>query len=261
MSGRLAGDSTVIKTEAVEKVKMRDEFHAARVDLAAVLRWSARLGYQQGICNHYSFLLPGHEDLFLVNPEGYFWSEITASSLLVCDLDGNIVEGSGTVERTAFCLHAPIHRHNKAARAALHTHTPYATALCLIENGRLEPVNLAGFQFYGKIAYDENHHGGALSPEEGDREVRILGDKNILMMRNHGPMVVGATIASAFDRLYYLEEVCERQVLAMSTKRPLQHVPLEVIHQLSEDDALIGSLRRKAHHCDQASPRPRRARS
>ena len=112
MSSSLAGDSTVIKTDTVEKLKMREEFFAARVDLAAVLRWSARLGYQQGICNHYSFLLPGHDDLFLVNPEGFFWSEITASSLLVCDLDGNIVEGSGTVERTAFCLHAPIHRHN-----------------------------------------------------------------------------------------------------------------------------------------------------
>jgi ribulose-5-phosphate 4-epimerase/fuculose-1-phosphate aldolase len=245
VSSSLAGDSTVIKTETVEKVKMRGEFHAARVDLAAVLRWSARLGYQQGICNHYSFLLPGHDDLFLVNPEGYFWSEMTASSLLVCDLDGNIVEGSGTVERTAFCLHAPIHRHNKAARAALHTHSPYATALCLIEGGQLEPVNLAGFQFYGKIAYDENHHGGALSPEEGDREVRILGDKNILMMRNHGPMVVGATIASAFDRLYYLEEVCKRQVLAMSTNRTLQHVPLEVIRQLSEDDALFEAYAEK----------------
>ena len=70
MSSSLAGDSTVIKTDTVQKLKMREEFFAARVDLAAVLRWSARLGYQQGICNHYSFLLPGHDDLFLVNPEG-----------------------------------------------------------------------------------------------------------------------------------------------------------------------------------------------
>src|SRR6202789_2338106 len=142
VSSSLAGDSTVIKTETVEKVKMREEFRTARVDLAAVLRWSARLGYQQGICNHFSFLLPGQEDLFLVNPEGFFWSEITASSLLACDLDGNVIEGSGTVEQTAFCLHAPIHRHNKSARAALHCHTPYTTALCLIQGGQLEPVNL-----------------------------------------------------------------------------------------------------------------------
>ena len=243
-----AGGNTMtqaIQTETAGGVKMRAEFRQARVDLAAVLRWSARLGYQQGVCNHFSFLLPDQEDLFLVNPEGFFWSELTASSLIICDLDGNIVEGSGTVERTAFCLHAPIHRHNKKARAALHTHTPYATALCLLEGGRLEPVNMAGFQFDGKIAYDEDHQGGAHSTEEGDREVRALGDKNILMMRNHGPMVVGRTIASAFDRLYYLEEVCKRQVLAMSTNRPMQHVPPEVVQQLSEDEELFDAYAEK----------------
>jgi ribulose-5-phosphate 4-epimerase/fuculose-1-phosphate aldolase len=106
-------------------------------------------------------------------------------------------------------------------------------------------VNLAGFQFYGKIAYDENHQGGALSPEEGDREVKILGDYNILMMRNHGPMVVGPTIAIAFDRLYYLEEVCKRQVLAMSTNRPLQHVAPQIIHQLADDEALYEAYANK----------------
>jgi ribulose-5-phosphate 4-epimerase/fuculose-1-phosphate aldolase len=228
----------MLKTQRVQGATMRDEFRQARVDLAAVLRWSARMGYQQGVCNHFSFLLPGDENLFLVNPEGFFWSELTASSLLVCDLDGGIVEGTGTVERTAFCLHAPIHRHNKAAKAALHTHSPYATALCLIEGGKLEPVNMVGFQFFGKIAYDENHQGDAQAVAEGDREVAILADNNILMMRNHGPMVVGTTIASAFDRLYYLEEVCKRQILAMSANRPLQHVPPHIVRRLADDDAL-----------------------
>jgi ribulose-5-phosphate 4-epimerase/fuculose-1-phosphate aldolase len=217
---------------------MREEFRAARTDLAAVLRWSARLGYQQGVCNHFSFQLPGEDDLFLVNPEGFFWSEITASSLLVCDLDGKIVEGSGTVERTAFCLHAPIHRRNKAARAILHSHTPYSTALCLLEGGQLEPVNMTGFQFFGKIAYDDHHHGEAQSTNEGDREAAILGNKNILMMRNHGPMVVGPSIAIAFDRLYYFEEACKRQVLAMSTNRPLQQVPTHIVQPMSEDVTL-----------------------
>jgi ribulose-5-phosphate 4-epimerase/fuculose-1-phosphate aldolase len=235
----------MLKTQTAGEATMREEFRAARVDLAAVLRWSARLGYQQGVCNHFSFLLPGEEDLFLVNPEGYFWSELTASSLLVCDLDGGIVEGTGTVETTAFCLHAPIHRHNKAAKAALHTHTPYATALCLLEGGHVEPVNMAGFQFAGKIAYDENHQGSALSPSEGDREVAILGDKNILMMRNHGPMVVGKSIASAFDRLYYLEEVCKRQILAMSTGRPMQQVPADVVDRLAEDEVLFEAYAQK----------------
>ncbi len=203
---------------------MSNELTQARIDLAAVLRWSARLRYQQGVCNHYSVLAPDSDNLFLVNPEGFFWSEVTAGSLLLCDLDGAIVEGRGTVEVSAFSLHAPIHRRNKRARAVLHTHTPYATALCLIDQAKVEPVFLAGLQFFGKIAYDEECHGAAFNTAEGDREAAILGDSNVLMMRNHGPIVVGPTIASAFDRLYYLEQTCERQLLAMAAQRPLRAV-------------------------------------
>jgi ribulose-5-phosphate 4-epimerase/fuculose-1-phosphate aldolase len=211
----------------------------ARIDLAAALRWSARLKYQQGICNHYSLLAPSSDDLFLVNPEGLFWSEVTASSLLLCDLDGNIMEGTGTVELSAFSLHAPIHRHNKNARAVLHTHSPYATALCLVERGMVEPSLLAGLQFFGKIAYDEDCHGAAFSTHEGDREAGILGDNSVLMMRNHGPIVVGPTVAAAFDRLYYLEETCHRQILAMSTHRPLQLVSAEIAQHLAGQVALF----------------------
>lgn len=203
---------------------MSDALRQARIDLAAVLRWSARLGYQQGICNHYSVLSPDSDELFLVNPEGLFWSEVTASSLLLCSLDGAIIEGSGTVELSAFSLHAPIHRRSKRARAVLHTHAPYATALCLIEQARVEPVFLPGLQFFGKIAYDEDFSGPAFNTAEGDREAAILGDNNVLMMRNHGPIVVGPTVAAAFDRLYYLEQTCERQLLAMSARRPLRRV-------------------------------------
>ena len=209
------------------------ELQQARIDLAAVLRWSARLHYQQGVCNHFSLLAPGSEDLFLVNPEGLFWSEVTAGSLLLCDLEGHIVEGEGTVESSAFYLHAPIHRHNKKARAVLHTHSPYATALCLIDGGMVEPVFLSGLQFHGKIAYDEDCRGGAFSTQEGDREARILGDSNVLMMRNHGPLVVGPTVAAAFDRLYYLEETCQRQILAMSAQRPLRAVDAAVAQELA----------------------------
>jgi ribulose-5-phosphate 4-epimerase/fuculose-1-phosphate aldolase len=212
---------------------MTIELARARRELAAVLRWSARLKYQQGVCNHFSLMAPGSDDLFLVNPEGLFWSEVTASSLVLCDLDGAIVEGSGTVELSAFSLHAPIHRHNKAARAVLHTHTPYATALCLIDGAIVEPSFLAGLQFFGKIAYDEDCQGAAFAVSEGEREAAVLGDKNILMMRNHGPIVVGPTVAAAFDRLYYLEETCQRQLLAMSANRPLRPVNDSIAQGLS----------------------------
>jgi ribulose-5-phosphate 4-epimerase/fuculose-1-phosphate aldolase len=211
----------------------------ARIDLAAALRWAARLNYQQGVCNHFSLLAPGSEDLFLVNPEGFFWSEVTASSLLLCDLDGKIVEGTGTVEASAFGLHAPIHRRNKNARAVLHTHSPYATALCLIDHAKVEPVSLAGLQFFGKIAYLEECQGGAFTPEQGSRETAILGDNNVLMMRNHGPLVVGRTVAIAFDRLYYLEETCQRQILAMSANQPLRRVDAAVAQDLADQVALF----------------------
>ena len=218
---------------------MTSSLRQARIDLAAALRWAARLGYQQGVCNHFSLLAPHSDELFLVNPEGFFWSEITASGLLLCDLDGTIVEGAGTVELSAFSLHAPIHRRNRQAKAVLHTHSPYATALCLIRDARVEPVFLPGFQFFGKIAYDDDCHGAAFSIEEGEREAAILADKSVLMMRNHGPLVVGPTIAAAFDRLYYLEDTCHRQMLAMSAGQPLQRVADEVAASLASQGAVF----------------------
>jgi ribulose-5-phosphate 4-epimerase/fuculose-1-phosphate aldolase len=203
---------------------MLNDIRQARIDLAAALRWAARLGYQTGVCNHFSVLAPGRDDLFLVNPEGYFWREVRASDLILCDLDGKILEGSGTVEQTAFFLHAPIHRRVKAARAVLHTHMPNATALCSLKGQKLEPSEQTALSFHGRIGYDEDYRGLALSNEEGDRVARILEGHEAAFLRNHGPVVVGASIAEAFDRLYYLEEACRIQLLALSTGRPLQHV-------------------------------------
>ena len=194
-----------------------NDLSQARIDLAAVLRWSARLGYQTGTCNHFSFMAPGRDDLFLVNPEGYFWSELTASSLLLCTLDGEVVEGKGTVERTAFSLHAPIHRRKPAARACFHTHMPHATALCLLKGGRLLPVVQEAMMFHDQVVYDENYSGVALDTAEGDRVAGLLGDRQVIFMRNHGPMVVGPDIGSAFYALYYLEQACQLQILAMQS--------------------------------------------
>lgn len=177
-------------------------------------------------------MVPGSEDLFLVNPEGLFWSEVTASSLVVCDLDGKVVEGSGTVEATAFYLHAPIHRANKKHQVVLHTHMPYATALCLIENGRIEPVNQSAIPYIDRTAYDEDYSGLALSYEEGTRVARLMGDNTTVMMRNHGPLVAGGGMAEAFDRLYFLEEICKVQLLAAQSGRPMKKVQQPVIEDV-----------------------------
>jgi ribulose-5-phosphate 4-epimerase/fuculose-1-phosphate aldolase len=113
----------------------------ARIDLAACFRMAARLGLQEGICNHFSFMLPGSDDLFLVNPYGLAFEEITPSSLLIGDFAGNVVPGEGKPEATAFYIHARLHMSNPRIRAAFHTHMPYATALTMVEG---DPLVWAG---------------------------------------------------------------------------------------------------------------------
>jgi ribulose-5-phosphate 4-epimerase/fuculose-1-phosphate aldolase len=206
-----------------------DELWQARLDLAAICRWAARKGYQSGVGNHFSLMVPGADDRFLVTPEGYYWSEVTASDLPICDLDGKVVEGDRSVDITAFCLHAPIHKVNPRAQCVLHTHMPYATALCLIKGAKIEPVHQSALGFVGRTAYDETYSGVALTYDEGLRVAGALGDCHTIMLRNHGPLVVGAGAAEAFVRLDTLEELCRWQILAMQAGRELQSVAPNVV--------------------------------
>jgi ribulose-5-phosphate 4-epimerase/fuculose-1-phosphate aldolase len=200
----------------------------ARVDLAACFRMAARLGLQEGICNHFSAVVPGHPDLFLVNPYGLAFAEVTASSLLICDWNGNVLEGDGVPEATAFYIHARLHKHKPQARAAFHTHMPYATALSMLEGPPFLWAGQSALKFYGRIAVDEKYNGLALDEAEGDRIAAAVGDADIVFMKNHGVMVLGASIAEAWDDLYYLERAAQAQLLAMSSGRPLLAIPDEV---------------------------------
>jgi ribulose-5-phosphate 4-epimerase/fuculose-1-phosphate aldolase len=134
----------------------------ARVDLAACFRSAARMGLSEGICNHFSAMVPGRDDLFLVNPYGWGFSEVTASRLLVCDFHGNVVEGEGTPEATAFYIHARVHRNVQRARVAFHTHMPNATALTMLEGPPLSWSLQASLKFYGRTLVDEHYNGLAL---------------------------------------------------------------------------------------------------
>ncbi|MGO1117760.1 aldolase [Rhodovibrionaceae bacterium A322] len=198
------------------------EFHEARSDLAAALRLAAHFGLNEGVCNHFSYALPGEESLYLLNPHGIHWSQIKASDILILDGDGNNVAGNGEAELTAFTIHGRVHKANPKAVCVLHTHMPQATALTCIEDGRLEPVHQNSLRFYDEVAYDPYYGGLAEDAEEGDRIAAALGDKRILFMAHHGVIVAGESIARAFDDLYYLERACEVQLLAMSSGRPLR---------------------------------------
>ncbi|EFH10491.1 aldolase [Pseudoroseomonas cervicalis] len=200
----------------------------ARIDLAACFRMAARLGLQEGICNHFSAMVPGRDDLFLVNPYGWAFAEVTASRLLVCDFQGNVVAGEGTPEATAFYIHARLHMRHPRARAAFHTHMPNATALSMLEGPPLVWAGQTALKFYGRTVVDEDYNGLALDEAEGDRIADAMGEADIVFMKNHGVMVVGPTIAEAWDDLYYLERACEVQRLALTTGRPLKPVPAEL---------------------------------
>ncbi|MBU6498867.1 MAG: aldolase [Rhodospirillales bacterium] len=206
----------------------RDALWQIRVDLAACFRGAARLGLHEGICNHLSAMVPGRDDLFVVNPYGWAFDEITASRLLICDFEGHVVEGAGVPEDTAFFIHARLHLKAPRARAAFHTHMPNATALAMLDGPPLSWSIQSSLKFYGRTLVDEDYNGLALDEAEGDRIAATLGDADVVFMKNHGIVVVGATIAEAWDDLYYLERACEAERLALSTGRALRPVPAAV---------------------------------
>ena len=205
-----------------------EEIWQARVDLAACLRMAARLGLEEGICNHFSAIVPGHPDLFIVNRLGWAFQEATASSLLICDFEGNVVAGDGVPEATAFFIHARLHKMLPRVGAAFHTHMPNATALSMVEGDPLVWAGQTALKFYGRTGVDENYNGLALDEGEGDRIASVLKDKDILFMKNHGVMVCAPNIAEAWDDLYYLERAAEVQLKAMSTGRRLLAVSADI---------------------------------
>jgi ribulose-5-phosphate 4-epimerase/fuculose-1-phosphate aldolase len=202
---------------------------AARVDLAASFRLAVRMDLHEGVCNHFSLMLPGGR--FLLNRYGLHWSEVTASNLLALDAAGNVLVGEGDFEKTAFYIHSRIHLANPRAACVLHTHMPYATSLTLLEGGRLEMVEQNALRFHDDIAYDDTYNGLVTDDAEGDRLARVLGGKRVMFLANHGVIVVGPTVAEAFDLLYYLERACRLQVLARSSGLPFRKVRPEVVRE------------------------------
>ena len=213
-----------------------------RRELACALRWAARLDLHEGVDNHFSLAVPDEDgrmrgNRFLINPYGYHWSEIDASCLVLCDDEGKVLEGDNWVEPTAFFIHSRVHIGAPSAVAVLHTHMPHATALTLLEGGRLEMCEQNALSFDDRIAYDDDYDGLALDCDEGDRLARKIGNKNVVFMANHGIMVAGASVAEAFNDLYYLERAAMFQVLAKSTGGKLKMISDRVREQGKEQYA------------------------
>ncbi len=222
----------------------------ARIDLAACHRLAAHFGFNEGIDNHLTLLLPGCNDRFYLAPFGLLWSEVKASDLLELDFSGKVVAGRGPVEDTALYIHLSVHRLAPQARCVLHTHMPYATALAMLEDPRLEMASQNALGFHGDIAYAD-YRGLAFDYQEGERLARALGDQTVLILRNHGVLVVGPSVAHAFERLYFLERACRAQLLAQSTGRALHIVAEPIVQatraQFGSGDKVGGEDRAELH--------------
>ena len=211
--------------------RITDPVTQAKVHLAAAHRLAVLDELEEGIDNHFTVTVPGRDDRYLILPFGLHWSEARASDMIVFDESGKTLDGKGEVELSALCIHAPIHRIT-GARVVMHTHQTWALALNMLQNNRLLPASQTAAFFHGRVAYDDTYLGTADTVEEGERLARVLGDRHILFMKNHGVIAVGDTVGQAYRRLYKLERVCRTQVLAMGSGQPLQILSEEIIAQV-----------------------------
>ncbi|KAG7168679.1 adducin-related protein C1289.14-like [Homarus americanus] len=201
---------------------------AMRLELAAAYRGLDLLGLNEGVCNHLTVMAPradGQEDTMLVVNYKLHWSEVTASNLLGVDESAQTVEGEGTADITASCIHLGIRLVRPDAKVIMHTHQPHATAIACMKDPTLLMVHQNSARFYQRVAYDQDYSGLALAIAEGKRLGQALGDKDILFMGNHGVLSVAPTVSLAFDHLYYLERAAQLQTLVVSMQKEIALIP------------------------------------
>jgi ribulose-5-phosphate 4-epimerase/fuculose-1-phosphate aldolase len=215
--------------DQVRRLKPDDQAQAEwrlRIDLAAAFRLAVAFDWHEAVANHFSLAVSPDGRKFLMNRRWRHFSRIRASDLLLLDADDDsIMHTDDAPDTTAWCIHGRIHRALPRARCILHLHTPYATAVSTLADPGIKPIDQTTARYFNRAAYDMDYGGIADSTAEGDRLAAALGNHSTMMMGQHGILVVGETVADAFDRLYYLERACRTLVLAYSTGQPLNVMP------------------------------------
>jgi ribulose-5-phosphate 4-epimerase/fuculose-1-phosphate aldolase len=212
----------------------------ARQELASCYRIFAMFGWDELIYNHITVAVPGEEGAFLINPYGMHFGEVTASSLVKIDAAGNKVDPDNPwhVNRAGFVQHSLFHRALPDVHAIIHTHTTATVAVCSLEGG-LQPINFYACYFEGQLAYHD-FEGITVRDDEGERLLKNLGDKRVLMLRNHGPVVMAKTLPAAFSKYWTLQRACEHQMATLQMGKAII-VPDSVtaVHQRDQKQALI----------------------
>jgi ribulose-5-phosphate 4-epimerase/fuculose-1-phosphate aldolase len=197
----------------LREVPMTQAERDARVELAACYRIFDMLGWTEMIFNHITLRVPGPEHHFLINPFGLHYREVKASNLVLIDLEGNPVRNSEwPINRAGFVIHSAIHETLAEARCVMHTHTTTGVAVSCLKDG-VSPDNFYGAMMHGRVAYHE-FEGVTVETGEKDRLVRSIGDKPYVVLRNHGLLAWGPSVAEAYLRLWTLQRACDVQIAA-----------------------------------------------
>ena len=226
-SPKAAASTAVHDAAAPNAAAPATDHQAARVDLAAAFRWFARLNMHESVANHLSVAVSADGAKFLINPRGRHFSRICAGDLLLLDAnDPDSLARADAPDPTAWHLHARLHARLPQARCVLHLHPKYATALACLEDPTLYPIDMNTMRFFGRVALDAEFSGMALADSEGDRAADLLTEgKSVLLMANHGVLVIGPNVAAAFDEMYYFERAAETLLTCYAAGKALRIVP------------------------------------
>lgn len=210
---------------------------AERVDMAAAFRWTARLNMHEGVANHFSLAINDDGTRFLMNPNQMHFARIKASDLIEVDAnDPETLTGPNAPDPTAWGLHGGIHRHVPHARCAMHVHSIHATVLASLKDSRLLPIDQNCATFFNRYVIDENY-GGLAFEEEGERCAALFDDpkKRVMIMGNHGVLVIGETVAETFNRMYYFERAAETYIRALQTGMELRVLPDDIAEKTARE--------------------------
>jgi len=202
-----------------------------RQDLATALRGLDWYGLSEGVCTHLTMMAPalsGDGEVMLMIPHGLHWSQATPSSLLGVNDRGELVEGKGHIQIEANAIHKGVHDARSDAVCVFHLHSPYTTAIGMLEEEVFGMYHQTHCRFYNDFAYDPKYGGAALSCEEGERLAKLIGKKAVLFMGNHGVLFTAPNAAIAFDNAYFMERACLMQMIAMQTGKKLRELPDDI---------------------------------
>ncbi len=222
---------------SVTRLKTRkSEENQLRVDLAAAFRLAEHFNWHEAVANHFSLAVSPDGKQFLMNPKWKHFSGIRASDLLLLDADDReAMKRPDAPDETAWCIHGRMHALVPSARCVLHAHPTYATALAGLADPEIKPIDQNTARFYKRVAYDLGYEGMANSDAEGNRLAGLLGNHKTMMMGNHGVLIAAASVAEAFDELYYLERACQTLMLAYSSGQKLNVMSDKVAEQTARD--------------------------